>query len=317
MKQLLFLLLCIGGCQKNDGLPVVGTLERDRLELIAEAQEPIIEISVREGDHVQTGDMLLRLDDMRAQAALDQARAAHQRNKRRLAELVRGPRQEEIIEARARLQGAESELQMRQLEYQRIRALVEDKLASASQLDQERAARDRAKATRDETAAALKALLDGTTIEELDQAHAAVAGSEARVRELQISADRLTVRAPNPGTIDALPFEAGEQPPVGATVVVMLADGQPYGRVYIPAPIRSQVTHGTQANIHVDGVDKDYLGTVRFVSSEAAFTPYFALNERDRSRLTYLAEIDLIEPDAVGLPTGVPITVEFSSRNER
>ena len=35
----------------------VGTLERDRIELVAEAFEPVIEILVREGDLVNKGDV--------------------------------------------------------------------------------------------------------------------------------------------------------------------------------------------------------------------------------------------------------------------
>jgi len=50
-------------------------------------------------------------------------------------------------------------------------------------------------------------------------------------------------------------------------------------------------------------------GTVRWVSADASFTPYFALTEHDRSRLSYLAEVDL--PGASHLPSGVPLQVDF------
>ena len=50
--------------------------------------------------------------------------------------------------------------------------------------------------------------------------------------------------------------------------------------------------------MRIDGSDRDWKAEVRYVSSEAAFTPYYALNERERGRLTYLAEIVLTEPDA-------------------
>ena len=48
---------------------------------------------------------------------------------------------------------------------------------------------------------------------------------------------------------------------------------------------------------------------MRYVSSEAAFTPYYALNARERSRLAYLAEVELTEADATTLPTGLPVEV--------
>ena len=52
-------------------------------------------------------------------------------------------------------------------------------------------------------------------------------------------------------------------------------------------------------------------GRVRTVSQEAAFTPYYALTERDRSRLTYVAKIDLEGEAARALPTGLPLEVEL------
>ena len=49
--------------------------------------------------------------------------------------------------------------------------------------------------------------------------------------------------------------------------------------------------------------------TIRWISSEAAFTPYFALTQHDRSRLSYLAEIDLT--DGGDLPAGIPVEARF------
>jgi len=113
-----------------------------------------------------------------------------------------------------------------------------------------------------------------------------------------------------------LPYKLGERPPAGAAVVVLLADGAPYARVYVPEPLRAGVAAGTAAHIRIDGQTKDYAGRVRYISSEAAFTPYFALNQKDRSRLSYLAEVTLTEQGAEPLPVGLPVEVRFErSRN--
>ncbi|HUO81581.1 MAG TPA: HlyD family efflux transporter periplasmic adaptor subunit [Gammaproteobacteria bacterium] len=300
------------GCGSSEApQPAVGTLERNRIELIAEAQEPIVELLVVEGDEVAAGDVVLRLDTARADARLAQARARRDRAQRRLDELIRGPRREDILEAEARLAGAESDVALQSHEVGRVRALVDKKLASAQDLDRSATARDRAIAARDAAAAELAALLRGTTVEELDQARQSLTETEAQVAELAVDLDRLTVRAPVAATVDALPFELGEQPPGGATVAVLLAAGPPYARVYVPAALRSRVIPGTTAEVRVHGREKVFAARVRFVAAEAAFTPYFALNERDRGRLSYLAEIDLTGVGALELPTGVPVVVTF------
>ena len=96
-------------CGESVHEPVaVGTLERDRIELIAEAQERVLDLAVREGDVVKKGDLLVKLDDSQMQARLARAASAQQGADARLRELVRGPRREHIAEAEARLAAAES-----------------------------------------------------------------------------------------------------------------------------------------------------------------------------------------------------------------
>jgi HlyD family secretion protein len=307
----LVLVPLLSACTAGESaLPVVGTIERERIELIAEANEPIVKIAVREGQRVAAGQVLLRLDANRHQAMLAQARAEVERSRQRLAELVRGPRDELITEARAELQGMQAELVTQQREYARVKSLVTLNASSLSALDRARAQRDTALAARNQGKARLTAMLEGTTMEELDQARASLAGAKAAVRASKISLKRLTVRAPHDGIIDALPYYLGESPPVGAPVVVLLA-GAPYARVYIPAPLRPHVQPGTGAEIRVEGMRETFPGKVRFLAAEAAFTPYFALTERDRSRLTYLAEIDLVGSEGQKLPAGQPVAVDF------
>ena len=308
----------LGGCDSNESpLPLSGTLERDRIELTAYSSETILSIPVREGDFVEAGTLIAQLDTSLAATRLRQAAAARDQAGRRLDELVRGPRKEDITEARASLEGARSEVVTRQREFERANDLVERGLAPDSDVDLERAARDRAIATRDEAAARLERLLAGTTIEELDQAGHAVEEAEARVSQYRTELERLTLTAPADARVDALPFEVGERPAKDRTVAVLLRAGAPYARVFLPIALKAQVDEDTEVTVQVDGRDETYAARARFVSSEAAFTPYFALNERDRGRLVYLAEFDLTSPAATSLPSGLPLSVDFPSLREK
>ncbi len=86
------------------------------------------------------------------------------------------------------------------------------------------------------------------------------------------------MEAPRAGIVDALPYELGERPPKGAPVVVLLAGGLPFARVFIPESRRASVAAGTPATVRIDGSDREWKAEIRYVSSEAAFTPYYALN---------------------------------------
>ena len=61
-----------------------------------------------------------------------------------------------------------------------------------------------------------------------------------------------------------------------------------------------------------DGVERDYQGQVRFIASEAEFTPYYSLTAADRSRLSFLAEVVFDEAEAQTLPSGIPVDVTLA-----
>ncbi len=309
MKRMTWLVVALitAACSPGDDAAMLGTLERDRLELVAEAHEPIVELLVREGDRVDAGALLLRLDQAATDARLEQARSELARSRALLAEAVSGPRREQILAARAALAGAQAQSDAAASEFDRVESLVRRSLLPAAELDRQRAVRDGAMAERDAAREQLRELERGTRSEVLDQAQAALQAAEAQVAGLELTRSRLDLRAPRAGVVEALPYELGERPPAGAPVVVMLADGLPYARVFVPEPLRLSVMPGTPMTVRIDGSDRAWEGRVRYVSSDAAFTPYYALNERDRSRLSYLAEVDLIEDEAAVLPTGMPV----------
>jgi HlyD family secretion protein len=190
-----------------------------------------------------------------------------------------------------------------------VEQLVERKLLSASSLDQARTRRDAAVAARDQARARLRLLQEGTRPEQIREAEAAVARSRAALAELETSAALYEVRAPRAGWIEALPYELGERPPARAPVVVLLAEGTPYARIHVPEPLRVRMTAGSRVAVSIDGVEGVLDGTVRFVSAEASFTPYYALTQKDRARLSYLAEVALDDERAATLPVGVPVQV--------
>lgn len=308
-------LVATAACNSERAVNVaVGTLERDRIELAAEAPEPLTEILVTEGQHVAAGQALIRQDESLLGAQLAQAEAAQARAEARLAEVLRGPRPEKISEAEARLAGAETALLSEQRELARSRNLKRTGAGTAEQVDLSEARHAERLALRDQARAELDALRAGATREEIDQARAAVAEATAAARALRVRVGRLVLAAPQDATVDALPFELGERPAPGAPVVILLAAGAPHARVFVPEPMRANVHVGDTATVRIDGIAAPVRGHVRVISQDPAFSPYYALTERDRGRLMYLCEVELDEPSAKDLPSGIPVEVSFAKR---
>lgn len=266
------LALSLSACGNDSPLPLIGTLERDRIELVAEAQEPIVEIPVHEGERVKAGQVILQLGTESYAAQLAQAQAARD-------------------QAAARVPGAEATLVQAQKDYDRSVTLVQQGTRAQAKLDQDKAALDNARAQR-------------------RVAGAALTQAQAALDDMHISTDRLSVRAPRDAIVDSLPYHLGERPPMHATVAVLLDASAAYAQVYIPEPLRAKAVAGMQAVLKFDGLDQTYNGTLRYVSRDAAFTPYYSLTERDRSRLAYLAKVYL-QGDVSALPSGAPVSVDF------
>lgn len=298
--------LLLGACQQQEAV-LLGTLERDRIALTAEAAEPVLRWHVAEGDQVEAGAALLDLDPTRAQARLDRAAAQLAEAEAQLAELSHGARSETIDAARAGLSGARAAAREAEREHARLAELHQRGLVAASALDQANAAQSRARAEHAAAEARLRELTRGTRPEQIERAAAAVDAARATQLELELGRERLQVRAPRAGRVDALPFKPGEPPPPGATVASLLVGDAPYARVFVPAPQRTGLEPGRRMRVEVHGIATPFEAELRSIRSEPSFTPYYALAGDDAARLVYRAELVLLGSGLDTLPAGLPV----------
>jgi HlyD family secretion protein len=296
----------LAGCTEPGPAPIVGTLEWDRVAVTAELAEPVMHWAVAEGDRVEAGAVVLELDARRQDARIAEAQSELAAQEARLSELAHGARIETIDAARANLAGARAAQTDAEAEYTRVAEIRKRDLVAQSALDQALAARNQRRAETEQAEAQLRELTQGTRPEQIENAAAAVAAARASLETSKLTRERLTVRAPRAGRIDALPFRAGDQPPVGAELVSMLVGDAPYARVFVPAPRRTEVDIGTRFEVRIEGIAKPFTATLRSIRSEPSFTPYYALAGDDASRLVYRAE--LLLDGGAHLPAGLPLT---------
>lgn len=313
MKRIIlgtFVITLLTACSKDDGQQALGTLERDRVTFTATSSEIIRALPIKEGSQVTEGEVLVQLDTKNQEAILARAVAEQAKADAYLLKLTNGERPEDIAAAQARVARAEAQLTEAQKNYQRKAELVRKKLISQSEKDTALAARDSARAELDSSQEEFSKLTAGSRPEDIEQAKAELMAAKADVALQQQKLAELTITATRDGLLDNLPFNLGERVPVNGIVAVIQASRVPYARVYVPATYRVNFVPGKAVQVHVDGVEKPLEGTVRWVATEPSFTPYFALTEEERSRLMYLAEVDL-QDSAESLPSGIPAQVDL------
>ncbi|MBC7453510.1 MAG: efflux RND transporter periplasmic adaptor subunit [Massilia sp.] len=159
-----------------------------RMDIGAELTATVLEVRVREGDRVKAGELLLRLSDAEARAALQQARSAllEARGRATHQATVAAPvASQAVVQAEAAFTSAERE-------YQRARELVAQGFFPQQKLDDARRVLDTARSALQSARVQAQANQPGgiegsLALTRIDQAAAAVEMAQARLARLAIS----------------------------------------------------------------------------------------------------------------------------------
>jgi len=303
-----FICLLLTGCNSDKTNIALGTLERDRIAHTATVSEVITGLPIKAGSKVSKGMVLVKLNDDLQKALVAKALAQVQQAQANLDKAHNGARSEEVAAAKARVQGAQAALVKSNANHARETSLIKSNLTSQAALDNTLATRDESLALLNNAKEQLRQLVNGTRIEDLAIAEAILATNIAMLTIEQKKLSDLTITAKRDGILDNLPWNLGERVTVGSPVAIVLAGKVPFARVYIPEPYRVQIRVGDKLTVNVDGLTKSLLGTVRWIATEPAFTPYYALNQAERANLMYLAEV-ILPDSAADLPSGIPAQV--------
>lgn len=303
-----FICLLLTACNNDKANIALGTLERDRISHTATVNEIITELPIKAGSRVKKGMVLVRLDDTLQKALVSKAQAQVEQAKANLDKAHNGARAEEVASAQAQVAGAKAALVKSRANYVRAKRLIKSNLTSQATLDSALAARDENLAKLNSVQEQLLQLVNGTRIEDLTIAEAILATNIAVLSSEQKKLSDLTITAKRDGILDNLPWNLGERVTTGSPVAIVLAGKAPFARVYIPEPYRIMVKIGDTLTVQVDGLAQSLEGKVRWISTEPAFTPYYALNQAERANLMYLAEI-MLPDNAIDLPNGIPAQV--------
>lgn len=189
----------------DDELMLSGALEAEEMVVSAESGGRVIELSAQEGDEVDQGEALVRLDatlleTSRAGAAarLDEAQAGREVAEAQLAQALAGARNEDLALAESRVQAARASLSVAQARHQAAQA--QSQLASAGLLGAQArsgGAEANLAASQAQLAAAQAALNKaqaGATAEEIAMARHSVGAAENALWAKQAQRDAICGR---------------------------------------------------------------------------------------------------------------------------
>ncbi len=296
----------------SDGdLTLYGKVELRDAQLAFNEQEYIREILVEEGDVVEPGQVLARLDTSLLDAQLAEAKALMDAQREILQRLQTGPRPQEIAQAEAEVQAANVDVENARKRVNRLQQTSSTGATTQQDLDDATAALNIAEAALNVRQKALELLKEGFRSEEIAEARARLAASEARIEIINTRLEDTSLAAPSAGTVQSRIMEPGEMTRPGQAVLVIALTEPKWIRAYLPEPQLGRVRNGMPAHILSDSFPgKSYNGSVSFISPEAEFTPKTVQTEDLRTHLVYEIRILVDDPENE-LRLGMPVTVKL------
>jgi HlyD family secretion protein len=302
------LLLCLAACHheaKDPALLVAsGHVEATDVRVSTKIAGRLQAFGVQEGDKVQAGQELGRIDTTDIALALQQAQAERGQAAAELALRIAGPAREEIAQAAAQVQQARADLDGAQKDLDRMQGLLDSGSGTTKSRDDAKTRRDMAAARVRGAGEALARLKAGSRREEIAAARARVAAVDARIAQLAQQGKDAVIASPAAGVVTEKIAEAGEllQAGAGLCVVTDLADA--WLTVYVAEPDLARIRLGQTAQVVTDD-GQTRAGKITYISPQAEFTPKNVQTRDERVKLVYKVKVGLANQDGLFKP-GMP-----------
>ncbi len=292
-----------------------GRIEATEINISSRYGGRIDEILVREGDFVQAGAPLVRMqiDTLTAQQAEAVAQKQQAVTEVANARAQVAMRKSTVAAARANVTRMQSELQAAQRKLARTRTLSKEGAASMQELDDDQARAAGARAQVD--AAQAQVVAEEAAVR---AAEAQIAGAEARVEAVAATITRIeaeiadsTLVSPQDARVQYRIAQPGEVVAAGAPVLNLIDLNDVYMSFFVPSTSAGRVALGSEVRIILDTAP-DYAvpAKVSFVASSAQFTPKTVETASERQKLMFRVRAQ-VAPAWLGqyteqIKTGVP-----------
>ena len=260
----------------------------------------VAEVLVDEGDVIQPGQVLARLDTAPLAINLHAAQA-------QLASL--GARNALLHEAKGHQLAAQAALAEAEAELLRQTQMLPAGATAQHNVDAARSARDQAQAQLDVASAALHQNTKGFRPQEILESDALLQQATVGVDNAKLALSDAVLLAPSGGIVLTRAIEKGAMVQVGTPAFSVSLTSPVWVRAYVPEPQLGLFGNGAAVELLTDSrPGKPYHGSVGFVSPTAEFTPKSVETTDLRTSLVYRVRVVVKDPDAL-MRQGMPVTL--------
>ncbi|MFQ5589600.1 MAG: efflux RND transporter periplasmic adaptor subunit [Phycisphaerae bacterium] len=245
----------------------VGPVRRSRIG--SEIAGIVAEMPARQGDHVDSGNVLCRLRNDVLSLRLAEAEARLRALETKHQELLAGTRAEELTRLKAILDESTANYERWKFELERIERLYKDSDANTKEYRDTRASFLAAERRMIAAQASYDLGVLGPRAEVVKRAEYEVAEQRAVVERIAADLSKTTISAPFPGDVAQRFAEVGEWIPAGGEVVELVDLSSVLVRVAVPESALAHLGDGARARVTVDALGRSFEGSVKHVIRQA------------------------------------------------
>ena len=292
-----------------------GRIEATEIDVATKLAGRVLEINVDEGDFVQPGQVLARMDTEALQAQLTQAQAQVRQaeNASLTAQAMVAMRESEKATAEAVVHQRRAELTAAQKRHQRTETLVARNAMARQQLDDDLAALQSAQAA---LAAARSQVLSAeagiaAAKSQVIEAQSAVEAAQASVARLQADIRDSELKSDRIARVQYRVAQPGEVLGAGGKLLNLVDLADVYMTFFLPGHQAGRVPIGADVHLVLDAAPHYVIpAKVSYVASVAQFTPKTVETESEREKLMFRikARLDpeLLRQHMEQVKTGLP-----------
>ena len=206
----------------------------------AEVEGQIVQVKPKEGDLVEAGDLLARIDSREYELEVEELEAEISVAKEEFKKAIEGLRPEEKEKLLTRVRVNESALELAIKQQDRFQKLVEIGVTAESILDEVNDRVRQVKETLRESKAAFEAAKQSRQ-EDIEQLKSAGEGIIKRLEKAQLDFSKTIIHAPFSGVVIQKKIEEGTFVKVGSPVIEMISSSRLKAVLEIPQSYRSKL----------------------------------------------------------------------------
>jgi len=317
---ILFVLLLVVGTSaavyfkkrpNDDRLKASGTVEVTQVQLAPLAGGRIEELTIKEADHVEKGQLIARLSLDGADDEVKMAEFALAAARAQLEELNNGFRKEDIAKARAEVDARRARAEQAGRDERRFSELAADGVVAKR--DAELSA-EAAKSSRSAVRAAeeqLRLLENGARSEQIAAAQANAERAEAAYKKAKTLVGYKEFYSPADGVVLTKNYEVGDVVNAGAPIATLGDMEDCWVKLYIPSSQLGRVKLGSECRVRIDAFpDREFEASVSEVNQQAEYNPRMSLTQKERENMVFWIKVRIKNTEGVikpGMPADVTV----------